>query len=106
VAQLADTDPLTGLANRRAWESRLPTMLARASQTGDTLWLALVDLDSFKAINERGGMLAGDRALAVTGKALTASVRRSDLVARLGGDEFGVLLANIPAERVAGVLNR
>ncbi len=106
VAQLAETDPLTSLPNRRAWDLRLPEMLARASRRGETLWLAIVDLDAFKTINDRDGMQHGDRVLADTGKALSTALRRSDLVARLGGDEFGVLLASIPAERVEGVLDR
>ena len=103
---LAETDPLTGLANRRAWDARLPVMLARVARGGESLWLALVDLDSFKTINDRDGMAHGDRVLLTTGQALLSGLRKNDLVARLGGDEFGVLLVNIPAERVLGVLDR
>jgi diguanylate cyclase (GGDEF)-like protein len=106
ATHLAETDPLTGLANRRAWNARLPAMLARVARSGESLWLALVDLDSFKTINDRDGMAHGDRVLTSTGQALLGGLRRSDLVARLGGDEFGVLLVNTPAERVLGVLDR
>ncbi len=103
---LAETDPLTGLANRRAWNARLPAMLSRVARSGESLWLALVDLDSFKTINDRDGMAHGDRVLSTVAQALSTGLRRSDMVARLGGDEFGVLLVNIPAERVLGVLDR
>ena len=106
AALLAETDSLTGLPNRRAWESRLPAMQIRAQSGRELLWLAFVDLDSFKRINDSQGMQHGDRALAAAGQALQGALRRSDLVARLGGDEFGVLLTNIPAERVETVLDR
>jgi diguanylate cyclase (GGDEF)-like protein len=106
VMQLAETDPLTGLANRRAWDARLSAMLARTARGGESLWLALVDLDAFKAINDRDGMTRGDAVLVATGKSLAAAVRRDDLVARLGGDEFGILLSDVGDEQIGIVLDR
>lgn len=106
LMQLAETDPLTGLANRRAWDARLSAMLARAARRGESLWLALVDLDAFKVINDRDGMTRGDAVLVATGKSLAAAVRGDDLVARLGGDEFGILLSNVSAEQIGIVLDR
>jgi diguanylate cyclase (GGDEF)-like protein len=106
VMQLAETDPLTGLANRRAWDARLTSMLSRVAREGHPLWLALVDLDNFKAVNDREGMSRGDAVLVATGKSLAAAVRGDDLVARLGGDEFGILLSGVSDEQAGVVLDR
>ena len=88
----ARRDPLTGLANRTALSERLEhaLLLRRAGST--PLGLLLVDLDGFKAVNDRAGHLAGDALLLEVGHRLMAAVRRGDTVARLGGDEFAVLL--------------
>jgi diguanylate cyclase (GGDEF)-like protein len=81
-------DPLTSLANRRAFDAAFATL-----QTSDTEFsLILVDLDRFKHINDCFGHEAGDRVLAEAADALLCAVRESDFVARLGGDEFAVLL--------------
>jgi diguanylate cyclase (GGDEF)-like protein len=106
VRELAETDPLTGLPNRRAWTRRVPALLAEAGRDGQPAWMALVDLDSFKSINDQRGMSDGDRVLASCGRALAAATRRKDLVARLGGDEFGVLLVGVDEERVPEVFER
>jgi diguanylate cyclase (GGDEF)-like protein len=106
VMQLAETDPLTGLANRRAWDARLMAMLGRLDREGKPFWLALIDLDAFKAINDRHGMSRGDEVLVTVGKSLAAALRRNDLVARLGGDEFGVLLSDVGEAQVGIVLER
>lgn len=88
----AGTDWLTGLANRRGFEERSARELSRVRRDRTPLTLVLVDIDHFKAVNDRSGHEAGDRALLAVAKVLSDSVRRHDLVARLGGDEFGVLL--------------
>jgi diguanylate cyclase (GGDEF)-like protein len=90
----ADTDSLTGLANRAAFERALEDAMARA-RTGDTpLLLALVDLDGFKAINDTLGHTAGDDVLRGVGRSLQAPWLNGSLAARLGGDEFAVIVEN------------
>jgi diguanylate cyclase (GGDEF)-like protein len=84
-------DSLTGLLNRRAYEERLPVELARAARTDEPLSLCLLDLDGFKAINDRHGHPIGDDVL----RSVAAAIRRarlSDEVFRVGGDEFAILL--------------
>ncbi len=91
----ADTDPLTGLANRRALERTLESALARAAARGRTVAVLMLDLDGFKAINDSHGHAAGDAALREVARRLRRCVRERDLVARLGGDEFVVLLTDV-----------
>ncbi|MEO6207189.1 MAG: GGDEF domain-containing protein [Candidatus Limnocylindrales bacterium] len=91
MREQAERDPLTGLANRRAWDAAIDA--ARGRTTLRETSVALVfDLDGLKAINDRHGHAAGDVHLRAFGDALQAAARASDVVARLGGDEFGVLL--------------
>jgi diguanylate cyclase (GGDEF)-like protein len=87
---LASTDPLTGCPNRRAFLERLDGAIAAAG-SGRRAAVCLIDLDGFKAVNDRDGHAAGDAALMAVTQALTGAVRESDTVARLGGDEFAVL---------------
>ena len=87
---LAATDPLTGIPNRRAFLDRLSAAVGAAA-SGSSAVVCLVDLDSFKAVNDAGGHAAGDVMLQDVGAALGAAVRETDTVARLGGDEFAVL---------------
>ncbi|HEY1853841.1 MAG TPA: sensor domain-containing diguanylate cyclase [Solirubrobacterales bacterium] len=84
-------DALTGLLNRRAYEERLPSEVARAEGSGEPLSLCLLDLDGFKAINDRHGHPAGDEVLRRLATAIEAA-RISKLVFRIGGDEFAILL--------------
>jgi diguanylate cyclase (GGDEF)-like protein/PAS domain S-box-containing protein len=93
--QEADTDPLTGLANRRALERTLVSALARASARGRDAAVLMLDLNGFKAINDSHGHAAGDAALREVARRLRRCVRERDLVARLGGDEFVVLLTDV-----------
>jgi len=88
---LAHHDMLTGLANRLLFENRLAHELARSARTGDVVAVFAIDLDGFKAINDRLGHAGGDRALKRTARLLSNSVRGDDLVARMGGDEFTVI---------------
>ena len=103
ATQLARTDPLTGLPNRRAWEQQLD---ARLSRGHGRQWLAIVDLDGFKQVNDRLGMSKGDVVLARAAKSLADQLRREDMVARLGGDEFGVLLWDVGERHVESVFGR
>jgi diguanylate cyclase (GGDEF)-like protein len=87
---LASTDSLTGIPNRRAFLDRVGSAIEAAARGRSTV-VCLVDLDGFKAVNDRGGHAAGDDLLLAMGAALGAAVRETDTVARLGGDEFAVL---------------
>ncbi|MEH3037701.1 MAG: diguanylate cyclase [Sphingomonas adhaesiva] len=88
----ADTDALTGLANRAAFDRTLEAAMARARQDGGPLMLALVDLDGFKAINDTLGHDAGDEVLRLTGAALTEPWLNGVFAARIGGDEFALVI--------------
>ncbi|WP_433086817.1 putative bifunctional diguanylate cyclase/phosphodiesterase [Dactylosporangium sp. CA-052675] len=94
VRTLAMRDELTGLANRRALEARIRAELG----TGPRSHVALIDLDDFKAVNDRLGHTVGDRLLRAVAERLTGLVRPGDTVARLGGDEFAVHLPRTSAE--------
>jgi diguanylate cyclase (GGDEF)-like protein len=100
-------DALTNLPNRRAFEERLPTELARAARSGNPLALVLLDLDGFKGVNDRLGHPAGDEVLRSVARILDAS-RAADDCFRIGGDEFAILMpeteaihARTAAERIA-----
>jgi diguanylate cyclase (GGDEF)-like protein len=95
---LADTDPLTGLPNRRVLEQRLGEELDRARRYGQVLTVALVDLDHFKAINDEFGHQAGDAVLRQVATMLRRELRTNDLVARIGGEEFVLVLPETGAE--------
>ena len=88
----ADTDALTRLYNRGAFERELSRHIASAARYGEPLSVLFVDLDGFKAVNDHYGHAAGDRALQGAAEALIEEMRASDAVGRLGGDEFGVIL--------------
>ena len=93
---LALHDALTGLATRLLLQDRLNVALESAKRRGTGLAILMVDLDSFKGINDSYGHLAGDEVLRVTASRLLRCVRKEDTVARLGGDEFVVLLPVLP----------
>jgi diguanylate cyclase (GGDEF)-like protein len=92
LESLAETDKLTGLANRRAWDASVPKEFAKASRLGQTLCLIMADLDHFKRVNDEYGHLRGDEVLREFAKRLRQTVRESDSVFRLGGEEFALLL--------------
>lgn len=92
LQRLATTDMLTGIANRRAFLETAESAYAHSCRSGEPLTLLMLDLDHFKAINDRYGHLEGDRALVAFAQAVKSQLRASDAVGRLGGEEFGVLL--------------
>ncbi len=104
--QSADADPLTGLANRRAWDTRLRTSMSFSQRSGLPLTVALFDLDGFKAYNDTRGHLAGDRLLVRVASSWLGQLRASDLLARLGGDEFALLLPDTSFEEATAVVAR
>jgi diguanylate cyclase (GGDEF)-like protein/PAS domain S-box-containing protein len=101
---LASHDALTGLPNRRLFGERLAHELKRVRRDGQHLALLALDLDHFKAVNDRFGHDVGDSLLIEAALRIGACVREIDMVARLGGDEFVVLLCDLDAE--PGVVER
>lgn len=107
MRQLVETDPLTGLLNRRALDDKLVQEVDRASRYGTVLTCVMIDIDHFKQTNDRFGHPAGDRILVQFAELLRREQRSVDVVARYGGEEFVVLLpetgnagARLFAERV------
>ncbi len=92
VRREAETDPLTGLANRKAFEAALRRLAAEAVETGRPLSLVVVDIDHFKRFNDSFGHQTGDVVLKLMASKLRNSVRERDVAARYGGEEFVVLL--------------
>lgn len=90
--QLATTDSLTGLKNRRFLDENLGSVFAQAKRYGDPLCLVLVDVDHFKNINDEYGHSSGDAVLKLLGNLIRWSTRDSDISARIGGDEFAFVL--------------
>ena len=88
----AATDPLTGLANHRAFQERLAAEVQRAVRHRRPLALAVIDLDHFKRVNDTHGHQVGDRVLVEAGRILSEQSRGDDLVARMGGEEFAWLM--------------
>ncbi|EJK99257.1 diguanylate cyclase (GGDEF) domain protein [Pseudomonas fluorescens Q2-87] len=94
--QKALVDPLTGLPNRAAWSERLEHEVAKWQQHGNSLLLAMLDLDHFKRINDNYGHLAGDRVLKLIASVLRKRLRGGDFIARFGGEEFVLLVPDTP----------
>jgi diguanylate cyclase (GGDEF)-like protein len=95
---LAHHDALTNLPNRKALEFQVKREMGLASRYGTPLSFMVVDIDHFKAINDRFGHLTGDRTLQQIARILTDNVRSTELVFRYGGDEFVILLSNTSIE--------
>ncbi len=102
----ARRDPVTGLADRAAFEVCLLEEIDRAKRYQRQFTLVLFDLDHFKSINDQLGHLEGDRVLAEVGRVLTRTLRRSDQVFRYGGDEFAALCLESGEDAIGSVLRR
>jgi diguanylate cyclase (GGDEF)-like protein len=118
LLELSNTDPLTSLRNRRAFDERLGEAFEHARRYGRPLSLAVVDIDRFKTINDTQGHDTGDAVLRGVAKTIGSRTRQTDFAARVGGEEFAILLpetalfealqfgeklrAGIAAEPVAG----
>ena len=94
LCNLARTDSLTQLGNRRDFEQRLDEARARAARNHQPMAVLYVDLDGFKAVNDRYGHAVGDQVLVATAVRLRECVRATDRICRLGGDEFAAVLEN------------
>ncbi|MGQ9497617.1 MAG: diguanylate cyclase domain-containing protein [Desulfotomaculales bacterium] len=106
TARLARTDPLTKLANQRAFHKELQKACLNAMRTGSPLTVLVLDLDNFKEVNDRFGHQRGDSLLVQAADLLRAELRQKDLVARIGGDEFAVLLPGVDAAQATRVAER
>jgi diguanylate cyclase (GGDEF)-like protein len=106
LRQAATTDPLTGLANRRAWTAEATRSLAGARRAGEPITVAVLDLDGFKEVNDRLGHSGGDALLRALTAQWSARLRTSDLLGRYGGDEFVLCLPGTDATGAQEVLDR
>jgi len=102
----ARTDPLTGVANSRAFHESAKSEIMRARRIGYPLTLLYLDLDNFKTINDTRGHGAGDELLMKIGHALKGALRATDLVGRLGGDEFAILLPDTTEDQAPLVIRK
>lgn len=100
LSRMAAVDQLTGIGNRRYLDQQLDRLVAAAGRYGHELSVLMLDIDHFKAINDRHGHAAGDRALAQVAGAVRANCRQSDAIGRYGGDELCVVLAHTAHERM------
>lgn len=106
LAAMARRDPLTGLANRRAFEEALSREVARAAREGAPLSAIALDVDHFKRVNDAHGHAAGDAVLAAVAARAAQALRAGDLLARVGGEELAALLPGATLERAAEVAER
>ena len=104
--RLAVTDPLTGLANLRAFNDRPHAESAPSKRYGHLLTLLYIDLDVFKPVSDAGGHDVGDQVLKTVAQTVANNVRQSDLVARLGGDEFAGLFPEANYESDGSLLDK
>jgi diguanylate cyclase (GGDEF)-like protein len=106
LQDIALTDELTGLPNRRRWQEDLEREMARARRSSNRLCVAMVDLDGFKDFNDTHGHQAGDNLLQRTSAAWSEVLRASDILGRYGGDEFLLLLPDCPLDEARSVVAR
>ena len=106
LERAALVDPLTGVANRRAFDAELPLALRRATDGAYPLCLVVLDLNDFKAVNDELGHEAGDDVLVRAASAWAGVLRAGDLLARLGGDEFAVLLPQCDEPELRQIVER
>jgi len=106
LEEIAHTDPLTGLPNRRAIEEWANRQLRGAARHGYSLWVVHADLDSFKSINDNFGHDAGDQVLKEFGAVLKEYTRASDISGRMGGDEFLLVLTHVDENQIRLTVER
>jgi two-component system, cell cycle response regulator len=106
LEEMAHTDSLTGLPNRRAIEDWAARQLRGAARHGFPMWVVQGDLDSFKSINDSYGHDAGDAVLRRFSEVLKANTRASDICGRMGGDEFLLVITHVAGEYILSTINR
>ena len=106
MEEVARTDPLTGLANRRAIEEWATHQLRGSRRHGFPFWLVVGDIDNFKLINDTYGHAAGDLVLQAFAEVLKKNTRAADMCGRLGGDEFILVLTYVHTEKIEKTVNR
>ena len=106
LEELALTDPLTGLPNRRAIEDWSVRQLSGAVRHGFPFWVVMADVDSFKSVNDTFGHEAGDVVLKRFADLLRANTRASNMCGRIGGEEFVVVLTHVPKPNIEIVVDR
>ena len=106
LEEVACTDALTGLPNRRAIEDWANKQLKGAERHGFPMWVVLCDLDSFKRINDSFGHEAGDTVLRTFADTLRKLTRTSDMCGRLGGDEFLIVISHVSDDNIGPTINR
>lgn len=106
LSNLASTDPLTGLVNRRFFLEQLERECTRVRRYPEVFSVAYLDLDNFKYVNDSLGHAVGDELLQCVGNVISSSLRQTDLAARLGGDEFAVFFPAMKEENARQVLEK
>ena len=106
VEELAATDPLTGLYNRRHFSRVLEQLFSESERMDTHLSCVMIDLDGYKQLNDTYGHAMGDQLLAVAGRVIMANMRKMDIAARYGGDEFILLLPHASSEDAVRVAQR
>lgn len=106
ILQLANTDPLTGILNRRAFMERMEAEVHRANRENSSLSLIIADLDHFKGINDQYGHLAGDRVLQKFAETIATLIRPYDFLGRYGGEEFAIGLPGVEDRQAGEVAER
>jgi two-component system cell cycle response regulator len=106
IEEVAATDPLTGLYNRRHFGRVIEQLFNEAQRYDNDLACVMIDLDGYKQLNDTLGHQVGDQLLVVAGKVISANMRKMDVAARYGGDEFVLLLPRASIEEAAGVAQR
>jgi diguanylate cyclase (GGDEF)-like protein len=107
ITELAQRDPLTGMRNRRVFDEQLDLLWQRAVKANCAIAILLIDIDHFKAYNDRYGHQAGDRTLCRVAQTVQSFVRRpGDILARYGGEEFAAILYDTDADRAQEVADR
>jgi diguanylate cyclase (GGDEF)-like protein len=106
LSHLALHDQLTGLANRQLLLQSIDIAIHEAEQSGDPLSLVFLDIDGFKAVNDRLGHAAGDTVLRELAERLRGAVRGDDILGRMGGDEFVVICPSADAKAAASIAER
>jgi len=103
---MASTDGLTGIYNRRGFETRVIESLGAAERNGLGLALLMIDIDNFKKLNDEFGHLLGDEVLRQIAKVFTQHIRKNDLVCRYGGEEFAILVPETHTDRAMAIAEK